>query len=77
MQFSITTILSLAACAVAVPAPLSMNKLRLKEAIATNYTWTVSSWKTDGCAGVAGAGCTYSKSVLYIYIYQVPQKYRL
>lgn len=75
MQFPIITALSLVASAVAVPAPVSMNMLRLKEAIATNYTWTVSSWNTDGCAGASTSGCTYSRSTaslpteLYINIY--------
>lgn len=63
MQFSVITALSLVASAVAVPAPVGtrLNLLKLKEAIASNYTWTVTDWKTaDGCA--SGADCTYSES---------------
>lgn len=67
MQFSIITALSLAASAVAVPAPVSMNMLRLKEAIATNYTWTITSWNTDGCAAAGTSGCTYSEFTAEIY----------
>lgn len=65
MQFSIIAALSLVTSAAAVPAPVGVkvNALKLKEAIASNYTWTVSDWTTaDGCA--TGVACTYSESLV-------------
>lgn len=59
MQFSIVTALSLVAAAAAVPAHTTMNMMKLKEAIASNYTWAVIDWQA-GCA--TDSDCSYSES---------------
>lgn len=64
MQFSLVAIASLFASAEAAHlwSKPAVKLIKTKQAVATNYTWTVTGWS----AGCARAGCYYGIFLNYL-----------